>query len=91
VSSALIFSAVSTAGESNSNECYQLFSSADYADARTQCQELAELGDAKAAFLLATMYYQALGTEEEDQRGLFWDKVAAEKGHPESAYRLGLA
>lgn len=91
VSSALIFSAVSTAGEPNSNECYQLFSSADYPDARAKCQELAELGDAKAAFLLATMYYQALGTKEEDQRGLFWDKVAAEKGHPESAYRLGLA
>jgi len=91
VSSALIFSSVAAAGEQNSNECYQLFSSADYSDARLQCQELAELGDAKAAFLLATMHYQALDTEEDDQRGLFWDKVAAEKGHPESAYRLGLA
>ncbi len=91
VSSALLFSSASTAADQNAAECYQLFSSAEYQSARSQCQELAELGDAKAAFLLATMYYQALGTDEDDQRGLFWDQVAAEKGHPESAYRLGLA
>ncbi len=91
VSSALLFSSVSIAAEQSTDDCYQLFSSAEYQRARSQCQEDAELGDAKAAFLLATMYYQALGTEEDDQRGLFWDQVAAEKGHPESAYRLGLA
>ncbi|WP_299200854.1 SPOR domain-containing protein [uncultured Amphritea sp.] len=91
VSSALLFSSVSSAADQNNGECYQLFSSAEYQSARSQCQEFAELGDAKAAFLLATMYYQALGTVEDDQRGLFWDQVAAEKGHPESAYRLGLA
>ncbi|SER01936.1 TPR repeat [Amphritea atlantica] len=89
--SALLLSSVSFAGGQDTNACYQLFSTADYQSARGQCQEFAELGDAKAAFLLATMYYQALGTDEDDQRGLFWDKVAAEKGHPESAYRLGLA
>lgn len=91
VSSTLLFFSVAATANQNSNECYQLFSSADYQSARSQCQEFAELGDAKAAFLLATMYYQALGTQADDQRGLFWDKVAAEKGHPESAYRLGLA
>ncbi|RTE65582.1 hypothetical protein EH243_11625 [Amphritea opalescens] len=91
VSSTLLFSSVVAANDAKQNDCYQLFTATQYQDARHQCQELAELGDAKGAFLLATMYYQALGTERDDQRGLFWDQVAAEKGHPESAYRLGLA
>lgn len=90
VSSALLFTSFATANEANQG-CYQLFAAAKYEEARSQCQELAELGDAKGAFLLATMYYQALGTDRDDQRGIFWDQVAAEKGHPESAYRLGLA
>ncbi|WP_417226213.1 hypothetical protein [Amphritea sp.] len=90
VSSALLFSPLATANDAN-QDCYQLFAAAKYEEARSQCQELAELGDAKGAFLLATMYYQALGTGRDDQRGIFWDQVAAEKGHPESAYRLGLA
>ncbi|MDO6564273.1 hypothetical protein Q4488_12835 [Amphritea sp. 1_MG-2023] len=91
VSSTLLFASLSAASDGDQNNCYSLFAAAKYQEARPQCQELAELGDAKGAFLLATMYYQALGTKRDDQRGLFWDQVAAEKGHPESAYRLGLA
>ncbi|WP_290702436.1 SPOR domain-containing protein [Amphritea sp.] len=89
--SALIFSSIAIASDENSGDCYQLFSAENYSLAKQQCQELAELGDAKAAFLLANIYYQGLDTNQEDQRGLFWDHIAAEKGHPESAYRLGLA
>ncbi|MBU2965339.1 SPOR domain-containing protein [Amphritea sp. 2_MG-2023] len=91
VSSALLLSSIAAANDSKQDDCYRLFTATKYQEARDQCQELAELGDAKGAFLLATMYYQALGTERDDQRGIFWDQVAAEKGHPESAYRLGLA
>ena len=91
LSSALIFSSIAIASDEKGDECYQLFSTANYQLAKQQCQELAELGDAKAAFLMANIYYQGLGTKQDDQRGLFWDQIAAEKGHPESAYRLGLA
>ncbi|BBB25629.1 SPOR domain-containing protein [Amphritea japonica] len=89
--SALIFSSIAIAKDDKGDECYKLFSDAAYSSARQQCQELAELGDAKAAFLLANIYYQGLDTNQDDQRGLFWDQIAAEKGHPEAAYRLGLA
>lgn len=73
------------------DDCYSSFDEADYSDAREYCQSIAELGDARAAFLLATIYYQGLDVPVDDQRGLFWDEVAAEKGHPEAAYRLALA
>ena len=73
------------------DNCYQSFSDADYSAARSQCQEQAELGDAKAAFLLANIYYQGLDVVKDEQRALFWDQVAAKKGHPDSAYRLALA
>lgn len=89
--SALIFSSIAVASDEKGDECYQLFSAADYHSAKQQCQEQAELGDAKAAFLLANIHYQGLETKQDDQRGLFWDQRAAEKGHPDSAYRLGLA
>ena len=91
LSSMLMFSSVTIASDEKGDACYQLFSAANYSSAKQQCQELAELGDAKAAFLLANIYYQGLDTKLDDQRGLFWDQIAAEKGHPESAYRLGLA
>ena len=91
LSSVLMFSSIAIASDEKGDDCYQLFSAANYSLAKQQCQELAELGDAKAAFLLANIYYQGLDTKQDDQRGLFWDQIAAEKGHPESAYRLGLA
>lgn len=91
LSSVLIFSSIAIASDDSSDDCYQLFSAENYSLAKLQCQELAELGDAEAAFLLANIYYQGLDTNQDDQRGLFWDHIAADKGHPESAYRLGLA
>lgn len=71
--------------------CYSQFDDSLYSQAVESCRADAELGDAKAAFLLATIYYQGLEGEADDQRGLFWDQVAAEKGHPQAAYRLALA
>lgn len=71
--------------------CYQYFDDAEYQAARDSCRSIAELGDAKAAFLLATIYYQGLDTPVNEARALFWDEIAAEKGHPEAAYRLALA
>ncbi|GGK75361.1 SPOR domain-containing protein [Amphritea balenae] len=88
---ALIFSCLPLSSLEAANSCYQSFSDKDYVQARNQCQEVAEQGDAKGAFLLSTIYYQGLGTESDEQRALFWDQVAAEKGHPDSAYRLALA
>ncbi|WP_432472590.1 hypothetical protein [Amphritea sp. HPY] len=71
--------------------CYSQFDDSLYSQAVESCRADAELGDAKAAFLLATIYYQGLEGDVDDQRGLFWDQVAAEKGHPQAAYRLALA
>ena len=88
---ALLLSFISSAPLLADDNCYQSFSDAEYSAARSQCQELAELGDAKAAFLLANIYYQGLDVVKDEQRALFWDQVAAEKGHPDSAYRLALA
>lgn len=71
--------------------CYSQFDNSLYSQAVESCRADAELGDAKAAFLLATIYYQGLEGKADDQRGLFWDQIAAEKGHPQAAYRLALA
>ena len=76
---------------SETEDCTAQFENTRYQAAKNVCQQAAELGDAKAAFLLATIYYQGLTGSADDQRGLFWDKVAAEKGYPEAAYRLALA
>jgi len=82
---------VSTLQAADSAICYSQFNDSLYSQAVESCRADAELGDAKAAFLLATIYYQGLEGEADDQRGLFWDQVAAEKGHPQAAYRLALA
>lgn len=71
-------------------DCYQSYSERDLVTAQQTCQGLAEQNDARAAFILATIYYQE-GTDAGDQRGIFWDKIAAENGHAEAAYRLALA
>ena len=71
-------------------DCYQSYSERDLVTAQQTCQGLAEQNDARAAFILATIYYQE-GSVAGDQRGIFWDKVAAENGHAEAAYRLALA
>ena len=71
-------------------DCYQSYSERDLVAAQQSCQELAEQNDARAAFILATIYYQK-GNASGDQRGIFWDKIAAENGHAEASYRLALA
>ena len=71
-------------------DCYQSYSERDLVAAQQSCQGLAEQNDARAAFILATIYYQK-GSTAGDQRGIFWDKVAAENGHAEASYRLALA
>ena len=54
-------------------DCYQSYSERDLVAAQQSCQGLAEQNDARAAFILATIYYQK-GNASGDQRGIFWDK-----------------
>ncbi|WP_315980435.1 hypothetical protein [Aliamphritea spongicola] len=49
-------------------DCYQSYSERDLVAAQASCQGLAEQNDARAAFILATIYYQK-GSTAGDQRG----------------------
>ncbi len=61
----------------------------EYADAFEVFRELADQGDAKAQFQLAALYYQGLGTEQDDEAAIDWYQRAARQGNAEAQYSLG--
>ena len=62
----------------------------DYATSLSECQPLAEQGDATAQFCVARLYANGFGVAMDDALALKWYGLAAEQGHSEAQYCLGV-
>lgn len=69
------------------------FSEGDYVKALGEFKKLADLGDAEAMYNLAVMYRHGAGNdsgEPEEEKAFNWYLKAAENGHGESQFIVGL-
>jgi TPR repeat protein len=62
----------------------------DYALALKEIAPLARAGDAAAAYLMGAMYYTGRGLAQDQEQAVAWFRKAAEQGHPDAQYALGL-
>ncbi len=62
----------------------------EYQDALRLCRPLAEQGDPVAQNALAGLFYTGDGVPQDDAEAARWYRLAAEQGHAEAQYALGL-
>jgi len=62
----------------------------DYETAITECQPLAEAGNALAQFCMGRLYANGFGVPMDDAQALHWYGAAAEQGHSEAQFNLGV-
>lgn len=66
------------------------YDAGDYVAADRALRGLAVLGDPAAAHVLARMYFAGQGVPADPQRGIEWERKAAEGGEPKAQLDLGL-
>jgi len=66
------------------------YESNDYATALTEWQELADAGNAEAAYGMGLLYGNGMGVEMNDDLALKYYGIAAEQGHPDAAFSLAV-
>ncbi len=86
--SLLLFSALAIAGDAQKG--WQAYNNLDYATALTEWQELADSGDAKAAFGMGMLYGNGFGVDMNDDLALKYYGIAAEKGHADAQFNLAV-
>ncbi len=69
------------------NEGVAAYKRGDYATALHEFRRLAEQGDAKAQFMLGTMYRKGLGVPQDHARAARWYRKAAEQGVAKAQFR----
>ncbi|WP_212576946.1 tetratricopeptide repeat protein, partial [Vibrio parahaemolyticus] len=57
----------------------------------SEVQKAAEQSDAKAQFLLGSMYVQGKGVAQDDKQAVTWFRKAAEQGDATAQYLMGMA
>ncbi len=73
------------------NLCYQSYRSNNYSAALTNCEPVAEAGDANAAFIMASLLALEVVGLRDFSASVYWLERAADSGHVEAAYNLGVA
>jgi TPR repeat protein len=63
----------------------------DYAQAAELWQPLAEKGDARAQYLLGTLYMEGKGVEQNDATAFMWFLRAANQGDATAQYNVGVS
>lgn len=71
------------------NECQRLFNAGEFLQAKQRCPQLANQGDADAAFIMAQIHTGI--TQSDYPLAVQWLKRANELGHSEAAYNLAVA
>jgi TPR repeat protein len=66
------------------------YNSLDYAGAKAEWQELADAGDADAAYGMGLLYGNGFGVDMNDELALKYYGIAAEKGHADAAFNLAV-
>lgn len=62
----------------------------DYATAKAEWQELADSGDANAAFGMGMLYGNGFGVDMNDELALKYYGIAAEQGHADAQFNLAV-
>ena len=75
---------------STMKQCWMVALREAYQDALRLCRPLAERGDPVAQNALAGLYYSGDGVPQDDAEAARWYRLAAEQGHAEAQYALGL-
>lgn len=83
-----LFSALAIAGDVQKGRT--AYENLDYATALSEWQDLADSGNAKAAFGLGTLYGNGFGVDMNDDLALKYYGIAAEKGHAEAQFNLAV-
>lgn len=84
----ILFSTVAYAGDVKKG--WVAYESADYATAKAEWQELADSGDAKAAYGMGLLYGNGFGVDMDDAMALKYYGVAADQGHGDAAFNLAV-
>jgi hypothetical protein len=71
-------------------EGVQAYKNGDYPTAMREWLPLAQQGDARAQFLLGTLYAQGHGVQQDYGAAAQWFRRAAEQGHVAAQYNLGV-
>lgn len=66
------------------------YNALDYAAAKAEWQELADAGDAEAAYGIGMLYGNGFGVDMDDALALKYYGIAAEKGHKEAQFNLAV-
>lgn len=86
--SLFLFSVFALAGDFAKG--WKAYNSLDYATALSEWQDLADAGNAKAAFGMGLLYGNGFGVDMNDDLALKYYGIAAEKGHAEAQYNLAV-
>ena len=86
--SVLLFASIAWSGDFQKG--WDAYSAGDYATALTELQELADAGDAGAAYGMGLMYGNGFGVEMLDDQALKYYEIAAEQGHAEAQFNLAV-
>ena len=72
------------------NQCKIYWSVGNYEKAFTPCKEDAEQGYAEAQYILAIMYDEGEGIEQDKQKAVYWYTKAAERGYLDAQLKLAV-
>ncbi len=86
--SILMFATVVWSGDFKKG--WDAYSAGDYATALTEWQELADSGDANAAYGMGLMYGNGFGVDMLDDQALKYYEIAAEQGHADAQFNLAV-
>src|SRR5215470_1665163 len=87
---ALLLCLSTVLGWAGFEEGIQAYKNGDYATAVREWLPLAQQGDARAQFLLGTLYAQGHGVPQDYGAAAQWFRQAAEQGHVGAQYNLGV-
>lgn len=68
----------------------QAYNALDYTTAKSEWQELADTGDADAAYGMGMLYGNGFGVDMNDELALKYYGVAAQQGHADAAFNLAV-
>jgi len=86
--SVLMFAAVAWSGDFKKG--WDAYSAGDYATALSEWQELADSGDANAAYGMGLMYGNGFGVDMLDDRAIKYYTAAADQGHADAQFNLAV-
>ena len=86
--SVLVFATAAWSGDFKKG--WNAYSAGDYATALSEWQELADSGDANAAYGMGLMYGNGFGVDMLDDQAIKYYTIAADQGHADAQFNLAV-